>query len=329
MAADLDPENRLGYSGDLAEVVNGVAVEFGLGNLESISHLAEGYEDCNLKLKTAHGTYVCKLFADNQLGDYSKTRRGVDVADRLVDIILAVQANGAHAPELVQCVQGDYLFHRDELVAMVYKWVEGKTYFELDRAPNDTELESVVRQAALINTTSFKPVYYHDIWAVPHIHALFEKVKPILSTEDTRLATRAIRQFDVLKIDELPKCLVHGDMTKGNVLLGKDGKPYIIDFSVTNWTTRIIELVLIISNLMHDQNDRRSLQQKVTAVTTLYQPYNQLTRRELQALYDLCLTGSAMELLGSRWRQEFLDDTSEETAYWLELGRSGLRQAFA
>ena len=42
--------------------------------------------------------------------------------------------------------------------------------------------------------------------------------------------------------DDLPKALVHGDFTKGNVLVNKEGQAFIIDFSVTNWTVRIIEL---------------------------------------------------------------------------------------
>src|ERR1700746_1230615 len=104
MQNKLDPDNRLGYEGDLQNVIESACGFFGLGKLLDARHLAEGYEDCNLKLQTEFGTYVCKLFADNQLGDYSKTRRGEDVADRLVEVILAIQANGANTPKLVKGV---------------------------------------------------------------------------------------------------------------------------------------------------------------------------------------------------------------------------------
>lgn len=109
MTSLLDPENRLSYSGDLRTFVDGMCVFFGLGTALKVSHLAEGYEDCNLKLQTTSGTYVCKIFADNQLGDYSKSRRGEDVADRLVEILLAVRAHGANTIELVSS-KDQYLY---------------------------------------------------------------------------------------------------------------------------------------------------------------------------------------------------------------------------
>jgi Ser/Thr protein kinase RdoA (MazF antagonist) len=204
---------------------------------------------------------------------------------------------------------------------MCYKWIEGVTYYDLNRAPKENELVHIIEQVAMINTTSFQPVYYHDIWAVPHIHDLANKVKPYLSTDDGNLISDVLRRFDKIELNELPKCLVHGDLTKGNVLSGQQGQPFIIDFSVTNWTTRIIELVLIVSNLLYDENDKRTIMEKAAQVASIYQRYNKLTKREVEVLADLSLAGSAMEMLGSIWRQNFLDDDSDETKYWLKLDR--------
>jgi len=102
MATTLDPSDRLGYDGNLQSTIEHAIVYFTGGKPTSLKHLAEGYEDCNIRVQTNSGTYVVKLFANNQLGDYSKTRRGDDVAGRLVDIINTVRANGANAPELVK-----------------------------------------------------------------------------------------------------------------------------------------------------------------------------------------------------------------------------------
>lgn len=319
----LDPEDRLGYKSDLESALREVATYFDIGQPTQMEHLAEGYEDCNVQIETASGKYVCKLFADNQLGDYSKTRRGQEVSERLVEIILAVQSNGANAPKLVKGKNG-HLYRNGEIVAICYEWIEGKSYFDLNRAPNEAELRHIIQQAALINTTDLHPVNYHDIWAVPHIHALADKVRKYLSTEDLKLITEVLEKFDRLKTDTLPKCLVHGDLTKGNVLLSKNNTPFIIDFSVTNWTTRIIELVLIVCNLMYDESDTRNLKEKAKLVSDIYLEYSSLTPEEIEALPDLSLAGSAMEFLGGLWRQKFLEDNSEETEYWLSLGRKTL-----
>lgn len=323
MVNALDPDNRLGYDGDLHKITAHAAAFVGIGEPKHIEHIAEGYEDCNLKVQSDSGTYVCKLFADNQLGDYSKTRRGSDVTDRVVEIIQAVEANGVQTPKLLRGMTG-YLYREDGLVALFYQWLNGSTYYELGRSPTETELNSIIKQAALINTTFLKPIYYDDIWAVPHIHTLTAKVRPYLSSVDIDLISHVIRRFDAIKIDELPKCLVHGDLTKGNVIVATDNKPYILDFSVTNWTTRIIELVLIISNLTYEEASEQPLKERARLVADIYQQYNPLTRRELDALPDLSLAGSAMEFLGSVWRQKFLNDDSEETKYWLQLGQKTL-----
>jgi hypothetical protein len=322
--SNLDPNNRLGYSGDLSTFINNLALYFGLGPVTETSYLAEGYEDCNVRIATQSGAYVCKIFANNQLGDYSKSRRGSDVADRLVEIILSAGANGASVPELVSTDES-YLYRENGLVALGYRWIEGDSYFELDRAPNEQELSQIIKQATLINSTDLHPVIYHDIWAIPNIHELAAKLSTFLSTEDATLIDQVLAKFDTIKLNELPQCLVHGDFTKGNVIVNH-GKVFIIDFSVTNWTIRVLELVIIISNLLYDKTSQQSLQQKINLVTTLYQQHSTLTTAELEALPSLCLAGSAMELLGSRWRQEFLHDNSEETAYWLRLGRQGLIQ---
>lgn len=137
---------------------------------------------------------------------------------------------------------------------------------------------------------------------------------------------QVLARFDSIAIDSLPKCLVHGDLTKGNVLVHPGNKPVIIDFSVTNWATRIIELSLIVSNLLYDEQDSRSLHEKSEVVASLYQRYNPLTAQELVALPDLALASASMELLGGVWRQHFFDDNSDETQYWLELGRKTLQQ---
>jgi len=222
--------------------------------------------------------------------------------------------------------QDEYLFRFEELVVIVFDFFDGKAFLELNTSPTSQQLEQVIIQAFMINKTDLRPVFYYDMWAVPNVAALFTKLRPLLDEDDIRLIDKVIARFSKINLDELPHCLVHGDLTKGNVMLDKNGNISIIDFSVTNWAPRIIELILIISNLMFDENDNRTLQQKVDIVAGIYQKYNTLSSDEIASLYDLSLLSSAMELLGSCWQQKVLGDNSDETLYWQNLGRIGLRR---
>lgn len=324
-----DQINKLGYDGDLEEVINGSANFYDLGGIKDYNYLAEGYEDYNIKLHSTSGDYVLKLFANNQLGDYSKTRRGPDVVERLVKILLSAEKMGLNTPRLIKNVDGKFIFKtgNGEMVGIAYNWIEGNTFFDLDDVPSQKELEEIIKQAVKINSISLKPVYYHDIWAVQHIHSLYEKVKPFLSKQENQMMQATLARFDKIPMNKLPKGLVHGDFTKGNIIKTKSGKPYLIDFSVTNWAPRIVDLGIIIANLMFDTKKKIPLAERVKTASDLYQKYAKLTNLELNHLYDLSLCQTAMEFLGSIWRQNFLDDKSEETKYWLRLGREGIKEA--
>lgn len=318
---------KLGYAGNIDEVAKDAALFYSLGNIQTTKYLNEGYEDYNIKITTQNGQYILKLFANNQLGDYSKTRRGPDVVERLLEILKAAENIGLNSPRLRKNKNKEMIFRdKNNLVGIVYDWIEGKTFYDLETIPTRSELEIIIQQATKINQITLQPVYYHDVWAVTNIHSLYQKVKSYLSETDRSLIISALERFDRIPFNQLPKCLVHGDFTKGNVIITPSGKPFIVDFSVSNYTTRIVELGLIVSNLLYDVKKKTSLEERVSLVAELYQKYNQLTQLELKFLYNLSLSSAAMELLGSYWRQKFFKDTSEETKYWLSLGRDNLKE---
>ncbi|EKD64830.1 MAG: hypothetical protein ACD_50C00290G0007 [uncultured bacterium] len=327
MKSTTDQVKKLGFEGNLNKIIEDVAIKYKLGDIQQTKYLNEGYEDYNIKINATEGNFVLKLFANNQLGDYTKTRRGSDVVERLVEILLAAEKYNLNTPRIRKDKNHEIIYRNYEMVGIVYNWIDGITFYDLDTAPTLSELEIIIEQAAKINKINIQPVYYHDIWAVTHIHALYNKVQSFLSQEDSDLVQKILLRFDNIPLDQLPKSLVHGDFTKGNVIKTSSGKPYIIDFSVSNWTARIIELGLIISNLMYDSRKKTKLEKRVEIATKLYLKHNSLTNQEKKYLYDIALSNTAMEFLGSRWRQEFLDDTSEETKYWLKLGREGMKEA--
>ena len=206
------------------------------------------------------------------------------------------------------------------------EFVEGKSFYQLDRAPNREELKNIIEQAARINKIDYHPPYLFDTWAIPNIQIMFEAVKKFIQPDDLKLVQKVISQYNKIPVNSLPQCFVHGDFTKANVLKGDDGKIYILDFSVSNWYPRIQELAVIAANLLHQKSGSTTLREETELIANEYSKLIQLTADEKQYLYPYALAGIAMEFMGSHQEKYIKGNDTEETEYWLNLGRNGLRK---
>lgn len=204
------------------------------------------------------------------------------------------------------------------------RFIEGKTFFELDRAPDDNERQAIIEQAAKINAIDYEPPYLFDSWAIPNISEMFEKVKQYIEPDDLALVEQVIAQYKAIPVDELPHSFVHGDFTKTNILESDDGKIYVLDFSVANRYPRLQELAVIAANLLHD--DGTPLTERCQVVANEYSQFSELTETERQHLPAYALAGVAMEFMGAHQEKFINGNDTDETDYWLNLGRTGLRQ---
>lgn len=316
------PINRLNYSGSLQPVVTRLCGAYGVVEPKDFSVFDVGYEDCNVLVVTPDRKYVAKIF--------SKGRSEEDITRYSTVMEYAVEA-GVNHPPLIKSGDGNIVYtdtQANGISMVLMQFVEGKSFMELDRSLNQEELRAVVEQAAKVNKIDYKPPYLFDSWAIPNIHKMFERVQEYIQPDDLELVKRVMLQYDQIPVDTLPHAFVHGDFTKANVLKGNDGKVYILDFSVANWYPRIQELAVIAANLLHDENEQ-SLQDKCDLVADQYSEFNQLTPNERTHLYPYTLAGVAMEFMGAHQEKFINGNNSEETEYWLSLGRSGLRKALA
>jgi Ser/Thr protein kinase RdoA (MazF antagonist) len=198
---------------------------------------------------------------------------------------------------------------------------------ELERHPNEVERLKILEQAAIINALDFHPLYLFDSWAVQNLDSAYMEVKPYLTKEDIALLDHASSQFSTVPQVELPHAFVHGDLTNSNVLVGVDGEIHILDFSVSNWYPRIQELAVINANLLNDPNSVHSIKDFIVGVAVEYRRFGTLTDKEVDYLYPYTIGVMAMEFIGGNREKHLKKSNSEETNYWLELGRSGLHCA--
>lgn len=318
MAEQQKPTDRLAYTGDLEPVIDRLCAAYNVGTPAGSSVIEVGYEDCNVIVETVQDKYLAKMFA--------KSRTTEEIARYTTTMQKVVEA-GVHHPELLTTSSGEVVYTDTGITLVLMRFVEGKTFFELDQAPDTEERKAVLEQAAKVNSIDYKPSYLFDSWAIPNIRAMFDKVRQFVEPDDLKLVEQAMAGYEAIPVDDLPHCFVHGDFTKTNVLKGDDGKIYILDFSVANWYPRIQELAVIAANLLHDDSDSGSLEDRCNIVADEYSQFNGITDEERQHLPAYALAGIAMEFMGAHQEKHINGNDTEETEYWLKLGRAGLRRA--
>lgn len=311
-------QERLHFQGDLQPVFDRAAHYYGIESLPIQGLIEVGYEDYNIRLGER---YLAKVFAN--------IRKPEDV-DRYIGIMTAVDVPGVNHPRLHEGEQG--IAFRDsetELRMVLMDFIDGQTFYDMDRVPDDAELKEIIGQAVKINKIEYKPPFLHDSWSVTSLDDTYERVKAHLATKDVDLAESIIKEFhSKINIEKLPSCLVHGDIIKTNVIKRtSDEEMFIIDFSVANWYPRIQELAVIVANLLNaGQKEERTLNEKIDLVVQLYKGEGgDLTEAEEKALPIYIKAALLMEFLGAHQEKFLKDDDRSETTYWLENSRQGLK----
>ncbi|MBI2410678.1 MAG: phosphotransferase [Candidatus Kerfeldbacteria bacterium] len=314
------PLDRLNYSGEIGAVINRLAGVYKIGSPTNFSVIGVGYEDCNVVIETPSGKYVAKIF--------SKDRNSEAIIRYSIIMEKAVEV-GINHPPLIKTADGRVVYsdgEANDISMVLMKFVDGQTFLELDRAPDEEEEKAVVEQAVKVNGIDYHPPYLLDSWAIPNIKAMFERTKQFIQSQDIQLIKQAMTQYAEIPVNNLPHCFVHGDFTKANIMKGNDGKIYVLDFSVANWYPRIQELAVIAANLLHEENSSQTLRNRTERVSEMYDKLTPLTPDEKKHLYAYALAGVAMEFMGGHQEKFIKGNATEETEYWLNLGRSGLRK---
>lgn len=312
-----EPLQRVPCPAAVDEVLRWAAAECGLGPVLR-THVSDvGYDDCNVMLDTRRGRYVAKIF---------NSGRTAAMCARYTDVVRRVLEVGVAHPR-VHCADGSPLLHhrRSGNRLMVMDRVDGETFLEADTYPDDSELAAVVGQLHAVHSLDIDPEYVHDWWAIPQIGTLAAEVGPLLEAEDRSYVAAAVRAFDDLRVDRLPRAFSHGDLTKANVMRTRSGGLAVLDFAVSNRYARVHDLSMAAVNLMH--GDPRPLPERVDLLSRLYHRHSPLTHQERDALPGYVFAAAAMELLGAEREWSLKGNRSYETRYLRDLGRAMVRAA--
>ncbi|GBE20632.1 homoserine kinase [archaeon BMS3Abin17] len=313
-------KKRISYNGDLKDISLQICKDYKLGGFKSNKIILMGYEDFNFILQTTKSKYFVKIFSNS---------RTIDDCHRYVEIMeKAIEAKIA-TPKLYKLDNG-YLYtnkiNKTNIRLCVMGFINGKTIFESGAKLNKDEIRFIAKQVSLINSIDLKPKFMEDEWAVTNFLKEFEKKKSVLSKEDLGLIGPLVKKFNELEIEKLPRCFVHGDLIVTNIMKDNQNKLWLIDFSVSNYYPRIQELAVLSCNLFFNPANKKNSQDNIEILLKEYQKAIKLTNEELNVLPIYIELAHAMHLLCANFDKIVNKNTSEENEYWLNQGRTGLKQ---
>ncbi len=299
------------WDGLLQDVSRGLE----LGALIAWDVIEVGLEDSNIKLNTEKGEYLFKGYASS---------RPQSEIDRYDEIFAAITKNNIPHPKLMD--KGNKFVHEINSVQFsVYEWVAGKSFYQLGRVPDNTELKTIVGIAANLNKLPVQPTFLHDSWAVYNLPKAFDESKDQLNESDKSLVKKAVEIYSGVIHDSLPHAFVHGDITQQNLILADNGEIFLIDFGVANYYPRIQELALMVA-LLIDKTE--PVIDRINKLVAEYETHIKLTDAEKQAIFPYVVASQAMEILGV-YRERSKGSNLKELDYWINIGRSGLKLSFA
>ncbi len=197
-----------------------------------------------------------------------------------------------------------------------------KIFFELGEKPSKDVIKEIARQTAIINNLEIKPDFIYDTWAIVNFEDEYKEKRKYLADNYKEEFDKLLIELKNIDFNKLPKAFVHGDIISTNVMIDSNSKVWIIDFAVSNYLPRIIDLAVITCNMCLDESSKENTYENIALLIGEYNKYNQLTEYELQTLGTFYKLANAMHILQTQYIIK-MDGDSEENQYWLNEGIVG------
>lgn len=312
-----DYNKRIGLNTDLKNISLEICKRYDLGDFISNELIEIGYEDYNYYLTTSRGKYCVKIF--------SKARTSKDVNNYL-ERIRAVANSNINAPKPL-LINGDINlslgYQQNNYEICVFEYIDGKNFFQLQENPSIDTIKELAKQTAMINNLDIKPNFIYDSWAIINFEEEYNKKREYVSQEYKEQFDRLLEELRKIDFDRLPKAFVHGDIISTNVMVDKDSKIWIIDFAVSNYLPRIIDLAVISCNMCLDKDSKERTYENISLLLSEYNKYNKLSEYELETFGTFYKIANAMHILQTQYIIK-TDGDSEENQYWLNEGIVGM-----
>lgn len=306
--------NRIDTIEDINILSKLVCEEYNLGVILETYVIEIGYEDFNAIITTSVGKFLMKVFRNS--------RTDKEVEECINRSYMAVK-NNVKTPkiyknsknELISIIE--YLNSRFRLCVIEY--IDGNNFFELNRKPTLEELREIVDIASNLNKIDYRPNFIYDTWAITSFCNEFEKKKEYLEEKYLNIIEPIYNKFKEFDYDILPKSFVHGDMMSTNLMIDTNDDIWVIDFSVSNYTARLNEIVVICDDIALVTDDKEESEKRITIAFNEWCEKVNATRFEKESFKMLFDVANAINVLNPLYEIATGND-SEETKMHLNAG---------
>lgn len=312
-----DFNKRIGLNTKLDNISKEISNIYKLGDFISNDLITIGYEDYNYVLTTSKGRYCVKIF--------NKERNKKNLNNYL-DRIRIISESDVQSPKPLKFNGNIYCclkYKKNEYNICIFQYIEGKSFFELQAKANEEEIKELAKQTALINNLNFKPDFIYDSWAIINFEQEYKNKRKYLSEEQKVCFDNILKKFKEIDIKKLPKGFVHSDIISTNVMKDINNSLWIIDFAVSNYLPRIIDLAIISCNMCLINDSEEKTIKNISLLLNEYNKYNKLTDYELECFATFYKLANAMHIMCTLYISK-TEGESEENDYWYNEGIIGL-----
>ncbi len=317
-----DFSDRINLNTELSIISKKICNMYGLGEYLSDTVIAVGYEDFNYILETSTGKYCVKIFSEERTDKDCKN---------YIDRIELAELTDINTPKLYKINgESECIIEVEDVKyrLCLFEYINGNSFFDLGTSPNEDEIKEIVRQMANIHKQQLNSGFIYDKWAIVNFIEEFEDKKQYLNEQDYKKINELLINFKKVDIKKLPYAFIHGDIIKSNVMKDNDEKIWIIDFGSSNYSPRIVDLVVSSSDLCLSSESIKKTKSKIKILLKEYDKYNKLTDYEKEVFPIFFNIVNAMGILQISYlinqREESEEDRScyNESEKALELSNN-------
>lgn len=291
---------------------------YNLGNLIDTKVIEIGYEDFNAIIDTETGKYLMKVFSNSR--DDEEAKDCVNRAD-------IAGINNVATPKVYENLNGEKfsIVHIGKLrfkLALI-QYINGLDFLNLKEKPSMLELEKIVDIAARLSKIKYTPPFIYDSWAISSFCQEFEKKREYISNEYLLMIEPVYKKFKEFNYDALPKAFVHGDMVTTNMMRDNNGKVWLIDFSVSNYTARLKEIAVICDDIALVVGNKEESEKRIKHVFELWCQTVDATDFEKESFPLLLTVANSINIMNSLY-EKYNGNIADETETYLNAGIFGL-----
>ncbi|MDO4742278.1 MAG: phosphotransferase [Candidatus Saccharibacteria bacterium] len=309
-------DERIGLNTNLEDISKQICIKYRLGQFVSNKLIKIGYEDYSYVLTASGGRYCVKIF------NRAKSKQEIN---GYLDTIKKVATSKLRTPRPL-FIENDILFHLTyknvSYNICVFEYIDGQTYFELGRKPSESEIKKIARQTAIINELDIRPNPVYDSWSPLNFKEEYRQKRGYVPNEYKEKFDSLLADFDKIDFIKLPRSFIHGDIVSTNVMVDKDGEIWIIDFTVSGYLPRIIELAILACDICLNRDSKQKTYSNISLLLDEYDRLIPLTDYERQVFSEFYKLTNAMHIL----QTYFLagqGKNSKENEYYLAEGKIG------